>query len=76
MALWFDLHVNDESIATFYARRRDQFLPEDRVCTYDVQVAGAGGPPQHLVVRHPYDEGALALVHIALGKYLRGETDG
>lgn len=61
MALYFPLMVNDERIGQFVAQRREDVIPPDRVCTYDVTVE-LHGCTRTAVVRHDYDAGAFALV--------------
>lgn len=61
MALHFDLCVNHDPVGQFVAQRRDDVIPPDRICTYDVTVT-SGGETLRAVVRHNYDHGAFALV--------------
>lgn len=68
MALWFPLKVNDERVGSFYAKRREEQIPADRICTYDVRVT-YGAEQKHSVVRHDYDAGAWVLVCKALAEF-------
>ena len=81
--LHFDLKVNDEVIGRVEIVRQDRCIPDDRVCTYDVEVlqfetAVTGSKGATFTIRHNYDEGAFelvrkALVHFWIDDILDGE---
>jgi len=73
MALWFSLHVNAATVATFSAQRRERVVPPDRICTYDVEIATPQAVEAY-VIQHNYDDGAFALVAAALTHYQRERT--
>lgn len=75
MALHFPLMVNGDQIGRFVAQRREQVVPADRVCTYDVTVE-LHDDARTAVVRHNYDAGAFGLVAAGLAAVGLGPAGG
>lgn len=74
MALYFGLYVNGSQIGYFEAKRKEQAIPADRVCHYDVTVVHNGMERKASDVAHFYDDGAFTLVWRGLGEILRKDS--
>lgn len=69
MALWFKLRINNEEIGLFTAQRREslaELADSEKIGTYDVEITDQLGNVKRFVVRHPYNDGAWALVERSL----------